>query len=294
MFGVIDNNQIAIMSEALGCDIDVNIRYRNPLREDRRAGCSMKWYNGILFFVDFAYNPTHISAIDMLRLTKGVRVNRYYDNRDSISSKPVVRDTKIDVVLRDFSAEDQRYWGKYNISCDMLMEYGCRALKRVQVNSKDIFVDKYCYGIFVEGRVKVYSPFSKSMKWVSNVLQEHIGFMRRLSVYGDRVIVTKSFKDAVCLLSLGFSDVCWVQSEAVVMNRQAMFSLSKRFDEVVIFFDNDEVGVSYGERLKDRFLDVTKGNIRTIYVDDRCKDISDYVFRYGADKGREHMLGLLR
>lgn len=293
MFGVIENNQLAIMSEALDCDIDLNSRYRNPLREDRHAGCTMKWYNGILFFVDFAYNPTHISAIDMLRLTKGIRVNRYYNNESTINSKPIVKDTKIDVVLRDFNDDDRNYWSKYNISIDLLNKYNCRALKRVKVNSKDIFVEKYCYGIFVEGRVKVYSPYSKTRKWISNTLQEHIGMMRNLSVQGERVIVTKSFKDAVCLLSLGFKDVCWVQSEGVTMNKQAMFSLAKRFEEVVIFFDNDEAGIRYGEALKHRFLDVTRGRIRTIYLPDGSKDISDYVFKYGAKLGEEIMVGLL-
>lgn len=294
MFGVIDTDQLSIMSEALGCDIDLNGRYRNPLRKDENAGCYLRWHNKVLYFIDFAYSPSHISAVKMLELTKGIKLNIFYENSNSVEFKPKVNNTKIDVELRSFNYDDERYWMKYNLPIDLVREYDCRAVNKLFINGRYVGVDKHCYAIFVEGRVKVYSPYSKNMKWVCNTLNNHIGMLRKLNTFGDRVIITKSFKDALCLKMLGYSDVCWVQSEGVMLEKRMIYSFTKRFKEVIIFFDNDDVGKSYSKRLVEKILCVDdRAIVKSIFIDGNDKDISDYVFRYGSDKAKKHMEYLL-
>jgi len=38
---------------------DLNSKYCNPLRQDSKPDCSFYWYNGILFFKDFALNKAY-------------------------------------------------------------------------------------------------------------------------------------------------------------------------------------------------------------------------------------------
>lgn len=295
MFGVVKDNQLSIMSEALGYDVDINIKHRNPLREDKNPGCTIKWHNGKLWFIDFGYNPNVISAIDMLKLTKGITRRVWYsEGSDAVNhSLKRKRDTKIDLVTRDFSYDDKVYWKSYGVDVEVLNDFSCYGVSRLWVNSKELLVDRLCYAIFVEGRVKVYSPESVVRKWVSNVLKDCIGMFRRLSLSGDNVVVTKSFKDAMVLRGFGFEDVCWLQSEGLDMDRRAIFSLTKRFKKVTILFDNDVVGRDNGIRLENRIREVDgDANVRAVWLNEE-KDISDYVKRYGIVAGKEYSYCLL-
>lgn len=296
MFGLVQDNQLSIMSEALGYDVDVNVKHRNPLREDKHAGCTIKWFNGKLWFIDFGYSPNSICASDMLRLTKGIVRPVYYGEQHSYVKqyKTQTNNTKIDIVTREFNYDDKVYWNSYGVDVDILNSYGCYAVQKLWVNSKDILVDKLCYGIFVEGRVKVYMPKSKTRKWISNVLKEHIGMLRMLSITGDKVIITKSFKDAMTLRCLGYGDVCWLQSESVDMNREAIFSLTKRFKEVIILFDNDIVGKDNSNRLCDKIKSVdSDANVRGVFIaDDMAKDISDLTYKHGIVVAKECCISL--
>jgi hypothetical protein len=200
--------------------------------------------------------------------------------------KPKVRPkSTITINPREWSDIDIQYWGAYYISIPILNEYNVIPCQNVYLHKGDrtiVFTHSddnpiYAYRFESEGKYsyKIYFPLAKdkSRKWLfSGGLSTDIEGYDQLELSGEKLILTKSLKDCMVYRVLGYNAIS-LQGEANRLDRDLVYKLLKRFDKIIINYDNDEQGIKSSDRLKrqygfDSFI---------IPVETGFKDLSDYI-----------------
>ena len=150
--------------------------------------------------------------------------------------------------------------------------------------TKIIPADKYAYA-YIERKdgivsIKIYQPFSDTMKWISKHDSSVWDLWTKLPESGERLIITSSRKDALCL---------W----ANVVNQ-----LKQRFKNIYVLYDNDFKAVEkgeenhgrvFGKHLSDMF-GLIQIEIPEFY---RSKDPSDLFRDWGKEVFRTVMQSLI-
>lgn len=314
-----------IFSYIFNENIDLHKKYVAPYRQDNNAGCFFSFYNDKLQFVDFGDKETHKNCFDLFRRTYNLsyretleRINSIFKlglggNSDEIKevkytpkientiSPNVKKETKILCYLRDYNLEDLKFWGSYGISKEQLISdkvYPVIAFKS-EKNGEPYIINNlkqsYVFSDFEGNRLKIYSPYS-NYKWVTNCNQNDIGEINKLPKKGNRLIITKSYKDCRVLRNMGLNSI-WLQNERVVPRDDTLKDLCKRFKDIYVFFDNDSTGLSHTKVMMDKLKEVCykKNKIKNILIPpillkDNIKDISDF----RKIKGRDETIKFLK
>ena len=159
---------------------------------------------------------------------------------------------------REWRDYDLEYWASYGISLNWLKYADVYPISHKIVIKDDgdiVFgADKYAYAYveFKGGKttLKIYQPFNtKGFKWANRHDKSVISLWTKIPKYGDRVCICSSLKDALCLWANTGIPAIAIQGEGYTMSNTAINELKKRFSKVYICFDNDEVGLSDGEKL---------------------------------------------
>jgi len=130
--------------------------------------------------------------------------------------------------------------------------------------------------------VKIYSPYSAKMKWISSIPLSVPFGLNRLPLIDDLLIITKGVKDLIVLKKL-FPAVIATQNESESsLPDWLQMDLLSRFKNCIIFWDNDPVGVEACQSFNNRGF-----GYFNIPNEDRvkygCKDASDVVKAFGLD-----------
>ena len=142
---------------------------------------------------------------------------------------------------------------------------------------------------------KLYTPYADYGKWLSNcpqnILQGHAQLLYNKNLVNFTkvpLIITKSLKDVAVLYKMGYFAIA-PQSESVDLGKTEIPKLSKGFNDIVIFYDNDDAGIKYSDLMS------TKFNYKKMHIPKEYgqKDISDYVKKYGIKAGNKLMNKLL-
>lgn len=168
------------------------------------------------------------------------------------------RTSKLECKVREWQDHDIRYWRSFGIEKEWLQFADVYPISHKIItkgNRKLIFgADKYAYA-YVERKennitLKIYQPFNqKGFKWSNQHDRSIISLWTKLPETGDRVCICSSLKDALCLwANTGIPSVA-LQGEGYGMSETARSELKRRFKQVFILFDNDEVGIADGEKL---------------------------------------------
>lgn len=184
------------------------------------------------------------------------------------------------------------YWRTYEVTEEELIREKIFPVKRLFVNKKEIWskngIVRFAKLVKFEGEeyVKIYSPKDKNMKWISNIPLTVPFDFEELPHESRRIFITKSFKDAVVLKKL-FTDVIATQNESEsALSPKIQLELIKNYDEGIIIFDNDSVGVENCKKFNDKGFGYF--NIPYHYYEKyNIKDCSDYVAFFGVDALRE-------
>jgi hypothetical protein len=283
----------------------------SPFRKDKRPGC---WFyyteNGTLRFADFANTSVingirlkNIDCIDSVRIKHGlnyVQALKYVLENivETISvKKPLIQKNKEEVELhimpRNFKKEDINFWNRYLISIDNLMEDKVFAVSNVFMKNTrkgDIRVNfntiAYCYTNFEGKRKKIYNPLAKpgNTRFITNCKQDDIGGIHNLK-NDNTLIITKSYKDYRVIKNLHYQ-VIWFQSETQFPNQNLLSEIFKKYNKIVIFFDNDEVGIKSSNTLLIYIKSFYKKEVKNIflpinYLEYGIKDPSDLVAKKG-------------
>lgn len=202
----------------------------------------------------------------------------------------------INITSQPFNAVDYAYWNQFGIDLEDLQEDDIFSAKTVYLfkgnkryiweykKSNPIYAYRYenngCYDY------KIYWPFEeKSRKWLFTGTEDNIDGYEKLPATGKLLILTKSRKDRLCLKKLGYIAIS-LQGEHNKLKPELHMELSQRFDKILGNSDPDKTGKKAADYLKSTY------GIDTIFLPE-CKDISDYVKKFGLEEGKKLMNKLI-
>jgi hypothetical protein len=254
-----NKDELKLLFYFLG-EIPVNQLINSPLREDNHPSFYI-FYNpdGKIYYKDFASGeygdiisliksflqlPTLADAIDVI--SKANVESKTNSACHRINYIPKKEEYDIKIRIRDLNLEDIEYWETYGVDHKRLKEFGVYPISHYYLMDKDysqLFSTKsYCYAYteyYSKFYYKIYRPYSKSVKWTSNIPFSIWDLYNLLPSYGDTVIITKSRKDSMCIMSNSCYPSINMQSETGNPSKEKINDLKKRFKNVLIWYDND-------------------------------------------------------
>lgn len=288
--------------------------FRSPLRKDRRPTCSF-YRNGsnTLIFKDFATGQHlnifgvvqemfHCDYFEALRIIANdmgiVRDKSLQKNSGEINEHPVkMQDkemSKIQVEVQDFTDLELKWWGKYGITLETLKRFNVYSCKHVFLNGQLVAKSQqHCpifgyYGKKYRGIElwRCYFPKRTSFRFITNWPSKKIQGYDQLPKSGKLLVITKSMKDCLCLYSCGIT-ACAPNSENLFISDAMLEELKSRFENIVVFYDNDRPGLYNMAKIRREHPELVFVYIPKEYG---SKDISDFY----KDYGRKETLNLIK
>ena len=242
-----------------------------------------------------SFNDVLQKLSDKLIRGKDIAVKRKFDGTCGIKITKS-EDTRIEVRVREWRDYDIEYWTSYGCNIKLLKYAEVYPISHKIIykgNKKYTFgTPKYCY-CYVErkeGKVtkKIYSPYAKQYKWVTDNDKSVVGLWEKVPEYGECVCICSSLKDAICLRSNSNIPTIYIQGEAYNMSETAIKELKRRFKTIFICLDNDNAGLLDAQKLAEKtgFTNIVippfKGG----------KDLSDYFKVNGRERFKKEIVPL--
>jgi hypothetical protein len=298
-------------------DLQIGKIMSSPLRRDKNPSFGVYYYKGTLFYNDFGlkssgdcikfvsklFNISYKESISKIALDFGLE-NKYLLDKSAFKTNVIgdfVKSNKrtythkskiINITVRDWKQYDIDYWKQYGITISILNAYNVYPIKFLFINDNVYPVDSYAYAYREEKdniiSYKIYQPYS-IYKWISNHNKTiHQGYIQ-LPHKGELLIITKSLKDIMSLCNVMNIPSIGIQNETVIAKKSVIKEYQERFKKVIILFDNDTTGIIHSFRYK------TMYNLPFIILPYKygCKDFSDLVKQYGAEKSKRILKNLL-
>ena len=275
-------------------------KFCSELREDKTPSVSIKALDsGRLWYKDFGHPEHSFDCFSYIRAKYGCTFKEalyLIDNdfglglssfkTDGIYSmgamgihsqaQPDIRPAiKIKIRTRKWANKDRKFWLNFRISKKTLLKFAVCPIDYYWINYNR-FDCTLSYAFQVKGRYKIYSPYDE-IKWISNTRSGNVQGWSQLPDKGNFVVLTSSLKDVMCLYELGLHAVA-LQSEMQMPAEEFIEALQKRFEEVIIFYDNDFTNAENpGQTMAKKICD--KFKLRNICIPSELgvKDISDYI-----------------
>jgi len=198
----------------------------------------------------------------------------------------------IQILPRLWKKYDLQFWANFGISQPTLKKFWIQPLTYFFINGHIFTADKYCYA-YIELKdesitYKIYQPYSKDRKWISNHPKgAHQGY-RLLPKKSNILIITKSLKDVMSLYEVMAVASIAIQNERIVIKDTVMEEYMKRFKRIIGFFDNDSTGKELSEVYVDKY------GIECICSPfEDSKDFSDIVKNKGKEQAETTFLQLI-
>lgn len=201
-------------------------------------------------------------------------------------------------IKRGWNLLDKKYWtDKYYITLELLNDFDIFPLQAAYLQKSPDEIKLwaehtdsnpiYCYKL--DDTYKCYRPYAdKKYKWLSTTELDDIQGMKQLPEKGELLIITSSMKDVLVLRLLGYYAIA-LGGEGNSIPDHIINYLWACFDNIVVFYDNDEAGLKYGKILSNK---IGAGNI---YIPEEYKekDISDFIDIHRYDETQKLMNKLL-
>jgi hypothetical protein len=213
--------------------------------------------------------------------------------------------SKIEVKVRPWRQYDFDYWASYGVEKQWLTHpkvgiYPISYKIVTKEGRKYIFpADRYAY-IFTEFKdgklsLKVYMPFNtKGFKWCSKMDESVWSLWNLIPEKGDNLIIGSSTKDCLNIgCNLHIPAIC-MQGEGYNPKPQIIEELKSRYQNVIVFFDNDYTNKDNPGRT-DSIKLATEYNLKRVEIPAQyeAKDPSDLFKKYGKEKYMEIMNEIL-
>ena len=279
------------------------------LREDKNPSLCIFPYKDSLFFKDFGTNQSG-NIYQLLSLYWNIPLNQVYRKiyndftsvnykscccKNRITKTIIKKKSNIDikVKIRDWKPWDIEYWSSYGISlkwleyCDI---FPISHIFLIHQNGEQLTIsaDKYAY-VYIERKdnkvsLKIYQPYSTNFKWMSKHDASVWDLWTKIPEKGDKLIITSSRKDALCLWANTGIPSLSLQGEGYVPKEKVINQLKERYNKIYVFYDNDfknkvNNGRNYGRILAEKF-NLQQIEIPTEY---KSKDPSDLYKNWGKE-----------
>ena len=279
------------------------ILINSPFRQDKNPSVSVflnknnniifkdfgthKSYNLWSFFEEY-WNCTYDEVIQ--KITEDLNKMKIGTSKIKVSKHKhyVHNSSKVEVTIRDWRDYDLQYWESYGISLEWLKFGRIFPISNIFINNNRFPAEKYAY-VYVEKKdgnvtLKIYQPFSERMKWLSKHDSSVWDLWDRLPEKGNKLIITSSRKDALCIWSNTGIPTVSLQGEGYIPKEHVVQQLKDRFEIIYVLYDNDfnsdiNNGKLFGQSL------ATKFGLKQIEIPTewQCKDTSDLCFNWGRD-----------
>lgn len=276
--------------------------FKSELRKESKASCKITDFGGFLLYKDFGspekgvniwgyimrkHNVDYRSALDIVasdfNLVNKTHQFQAVQTFDSLP-KELGKRTVLQIKKRNWQLKDKQYWYEsYNISKENLNDFNVHPITDYWINTTYCRSANlsYSYDYYHHnGRLlrKIYQPLSKT-KWISNIDNTIVQGIANIPKHHDLLLITKSLKDIMCLRNMGYYAVA-PNNEASWLPELVWQKFINRYKKIIIFFDNDDAGVSNAQRFSNQY------GLPYFYLpnEDNVKDVSDYVKKYGMDK----------
>lgn len=284
---------------------DIGKKFSSPLRRDSNPSCVINSYNNTLFYKDFGtgetytavafvmtkYNMNFNEALTIISSDfnlglhnrevtaksmgySGVKNSKFKNISDNVSSI-------IKIKRRNWNDTiDREYWGKYGFNKSLLKFYNIYPISHLWIGNSYITINKNkpSYAFVIEtGKYKILSPYSE-YKWINNCNNSMLQGFKQLPEKGELLVITSSLKDTMMLYKFGYNAVA-PGSENTIIKEEDINKLRNRFNNIIVFFDNDTAGINSAEVYHNLY------GFNYIYLlEGNAKDISDYYLEYGKEK----------
>ncbi|MBQ2503342.1 MAG: toprim domain-containing protein [Lachnospiraceae bacterium] len=291
----------------------------SPLREDdEHPSFSFTERNGTVFWKDFGtgevgtatslmaklWNVSYSEALLKIKFDSGEPIPRVGLIRKYKGKVHLTKASSLKVKVREWKDWDREFWSSFGISqrfatwCNVY-PISHAFFTRPDENGKDhttcVPMDKYAYAYFEwkDGKqsVKLYQPYSQTMKWLSKHDASVWDLWKHAFRWADKnsdeaVIITSSRKDAMCLWeNLGVPAMS-LQGEGYLPKPQVMKQVLERFKTVYLWYDNDfkHKEDNPGQDNAKKIIELYP-TIRNICIpsDYQCKDPSDLYKTWGYE-----------
>ena len=285
---------------------EIGKKFNSDLREDNSPTVYITMYNGKLLYKDFGnsdhtfdcfnyvrykYNCSFIDALRIIdcdfnlglssniagqQFTMGIMGYRQ-ENIPKLEKQTVIIQKKKRLWTRD----DANFWSKYLVSKKILIKFAVEPISHFWVNNDRFTCKSISYAFNFKNRYKIYSPYEVKNKWLSNTNKTDIQGYNQLPTNGERLIITSSLKDVMCLYAAGYNSVA-MQSEMQIPSEKLISELKQRFNTIEILYDNDFNKINNpGQTMAKKICDLY--GFKNIFLPNefKSKDPSDLVHKVG-------------
>ena len=238
-------------------------KFSSDLREDKSPTVYITPYNGKLLYKDFGnsdhtfdcfnyikykYNCSFVDALRIidcdfnLGLSSNISGKQFTMGIMGYRQDKVPKFDKQSVLIqkkkRPWNKDDAKFWSKYLVSKKILTKFAVEPISHFWVNSNRFTCKSITYAFKFKNRYKIYSPYEDKNKWLSNTNKQDVQGFNQLPATGERLIITSSLKDVMCLHAAGYNAIA-MQSEMQIPEEKLISELKERFKKIEILYDND-------------------------------------------------------
>ena len=290
-------------------------KFKSDLREDNSPTVSIIPYNGRLLYKDFGnsehafdcfnyvkykYGCSFIGALriidcdfnlglsskkDAINFTMGYMAYSQENTPKFIKPEILIKKKK-----RHWNKEDVKFWSQYLVNKELLTTFAVQPISHFWINSTRFSCKSISYAFQFNNRYKIYSPYDEKNKWLSNTKKTDVQGYNQLPNNGERLIITSSLKDVLCLTSAGYNAIA-MQSEMQTPEEKLISELKERFTTIEILYDNDFEKINNpGQTMARKICDLYGFTNICIPTNYESKDPSDLVSNTGGFKNLKIIL----
>lgn len=292
---------------------------KSPLRRDDIPSFSVFYgsRNGRHMFNDFGSDlkgdcfkfvqllfglDNYLAGVEKVAADMGLVDTSTWDKskRKVMDLSRLIRKDKVHIGIKSRKPQkhDKDFWARFGITPAILQKYNVKAISHLFIRDKVIVMPKYCYA-YLEMKdgvstYKIYQPFNKDHKFINNNDYSVWEGWTQLPKTGDLLIITSGRKDVMSIASTTVFNAIALQSESVLPKEHIIDQLKQRFNNIVVFYDNDQYsttnnGREYGAKLASAF-DMTQIEIPDVF---NSKDYSDLVSNHGIETAADVLTKLI-
>lgn len=186
-------------------------------------------------------------------------------------------------VKPNFNEVDYEFWINLKVPFDILDRFDTRFVNEAFIDSRlwrkgSKYDPMYAYIVTRDPTTyafQLYRPFAdKVSKFRNHNTDGHIFGLSQLPETGKTLVITKSCKDVLVLVSRGIDAICPFGEGTYAALYSILPHLLRRFEDVFIMYDPDQAGILFSNKIVEDF----KGVIKNIIIPNNFgKDPADNV-----------------